>query len=444
VASLKNVFTIAQLRNKILFTLAVLVVYRIGTHLPLPGLSVDQINRVRNSTNDGGIVAFLNTFTGGGLTNLSLFCLGIMPYITASIIMQLLQVVIPRLEAWAKEGPTGQRKITQWTRYVAIFLAIIQGTGYAFMFRRGQLPGGQAYEGLDLFDGKFVWTRIGLVVVSVVAGTALVMWMSELITQRGIGNGTSIMIFANVVSRLPFEGVRIWEASKFKFAIVMAIVLAMIVAIVFIENGFRKIPVQFAKRQVGNRIYGGSSSNIPLKVNQSGVVPIIFASSVLYLPLMIGNVFPERVSRWLDRNIVQPDTLWHILTYGVLILFFAYFYTAIAFDPVQQADNLNKQNGFIRGIRPGAATAEHFRYILNRITLPGALFIMLIALVPSFLLLGLDVSGFQFAGTSILIAVGVALETAKQIDSNLMMRNYDGFLEGSDPLRRRPQQQLVR
>jgi preprotein translocase subunit SecY len=444
VASLKNVLSITSLRNKILFTLAMVAIYRLGTHLPLPGLSFDQITRLRNAVETGGIVAFLDLFTGGALTNVSIFCLGIMPYITASIIMQLLTVVIPRLEAWSKEGATGQRKITQWTRYLAIFLAVIQGTGYAFMFNRGQLPGGQQFRELDLFDGKFVWTRIGLVVVTIVAGTALVMWLSEQITQRGIGNGASMLIFANVVSRLPYEGVRVWRLSPTKFFVVLAIVVAMILAIVIIENGFRKIPVQFAKRQVGNRIYGGSSSFIPLKINQSGVIPIIFASSVLYLPLMLGNTLPAGVSQWLDRNIVRADSLGHILTYGVLILFFAYFYTAIAFDPVQQADNLNKQNGFIRGIRPGPATAEHLRFISNRITMPGALFIMGIALVPSFLILGLDVQNFQFAGTSILIAVGVALETVKQIDSSLMMQNYDGFLEGSSAIRRRPQQQLVR
>ncbi len=439
-SSLLNVFKVPELRKKILFTLFILALYRLGTYIPVPGISIDSIRALKDSASDGGIVGFLNLFSGGALTNFAIFALGIMPYITSSIIMQLLQVVIPKLEKWSKEGATGQKKITQWTRYVAIALGVLQASTYAYIFNRGDVAGGQNF---DLFAGKFTPTRVSLVVLSLVAGVALVMWMGELITQRGIGNGMSILIFANVVSRLPssLNGVRVGRGLGV-FLAVLLIIFAMILAIVIIENGQRRIPVEFAKRMVGRKMMGGQHTYIPLKVNQAGVVPIIFASSVLNFPVLLSNVFPEGARNWINDNLANSDNLWHIMFYGMLIVFFAYFYTAISFDPRQQAENLQKQGGYIRPIRPGRDTETYLQRLLNRITLPGAVFIMIIALVPSLLFYGLNVRDFQFAGTSILIAVGVALETVKQIDSQLMLRNYEGFLEGS-ATRRRPSQ-LVR
>ncbi len=440
-SSLLNVFKVPELRKKIGFTLFVLALYRLGTHIPSPGISIDQVRRLSDQGNQGGVVGFLNLFSGGALTQFSVFALGIMPYITASIIMQLLQVVIPKLEKWAKEGATGQKKITQWTRYVTMALALLQASTFTYIFHRGDFLG--AGSNFDLFDGKFTPGRVSLVVLTLVAGVALVMWMGELITQRGIGNGMSIMIFANVVSRLPasLNAIRTSRGLVI-FLLVLAIITAMIIAIVIIENGQRRIPVEFAKRMVGRKMMGGQHTYIPLKVNQAGVVPIIFASSVLNFPVLLSNVLPEGARAWVSNNLAKSDNLWHIFFYGLLIVFFAYFYTAISFDPRQQAENLQKQGGYIRPIRPGRDTETYLQRLLNRITLPGAIFIMIIALIPSLLLLLLNVNNFQFAGTSILIAVGVALETVKQIDSQLMLRNYDGFLEGS-ATRRRPSQ-LVR
>ncbi len=444
-SSLLNVFKVPELRKKIGFTLFILALYRLGTHIPVPGISLDQVRTLQDQGDKGGgIVSFLNLFSGGALTNFAVFALGIMPYITASIIMQLLQVVIPKLEKWSKEGATGQKKITQWTRYVAIALALLQASTYSYIFHRGGRGFfGSAGANFDLFGGKYTIPRVSLVVLSLVAGVALVMWMGELITQRGIGNGMSIMIFANVVSRLPSQlnAIRASQGLGI-FALVLLIILAMILAIVIIENGQRRIPVEFAKRMVGRKMTGGQHTYIPLKVNQAGVVPIIFASSVLNFPVLLANVFPAGWRQWINDNLAKSESLWHIAFYGILIVFFAYFYTAISFDPRQQAENLQKQGGYIRPIRPGRDTETYLQRLLNRITLPGAFFIMIIALVPSLLLLWLNVSNFQFAGTSILIAVGVALETVKQIDSQLMLRNYDGFLEGS-ATRRKPTQ-LVR
>jgi preprotein translocase subunit SecY len=445
-SSFKNLFRIPELRKKILFTLFMIGLYRIGTHIPVPGIDFDQIKALQDNAKSGGVVTFLNLFSGGALTQFAVFALGIMPYITASIIMQLLQVVIPRLEAWSKDSGLGQRKLTQWTRYLTIVLALIQSTGYAFLFHGGGRSLGLVDaqgDPINLYPaGKWNFPRVSLGVLTIVAGTALVMWMGEQLSTRGIGNGMSIMIFTNVVSRLPFELGRIrQQKGNFTFAVILAIILGMIVAIVFVDNGQRRIPVQFAKRVVGRKQFGGQSSYIPLKVTQAGVVPIIFASSVLYFPVLLSNVLPDAAARWINNNLVRADNLIYILFYGLLIIFFAYFYTAISFDPHQQADTIRKQGGFIPGIRPGPPTERHLSYILNRITLPGALFICAIALVPSLFLFIFNVSNFGFAGTSILIAVGVALETMKQIDSQLMMRNYDGFLEGSAS-RKRPQRAI--
>ncbi len=431
-STLKNLIKVKELRNKILFTLFIIALYRLGTHVPVPGIDVEQLALLKQSAGGSGVVGFLNLFSGGALTQFAVFVLGIMPYITSSIIMQLLTVVIPRLEQWSKDGAVGQKKITQWTRYLTIALATMQATGYMFIFHNG----GRGIFGrdsngatFDLFKGRWNFGRISLGIITIVAGTALVMWMGELISQRGIGQGMSVLIFANVVSRLPYEGARVWrEKGMITFLIVLAIVFGMIVAIIFIENGQRRIPVTFAKRQVGRRMIGGQNTYIPLKVNQAGVVPIIFASSILYFPVLLANVLPDFVQRFVDKYLVRADSFVYVLFYGILIIFFAYFYTAITFDPVQQADQLQKQGGHIVPHRPGPQTARYLQYILSRITLPGALFIAAIALVPSLFIVVFKISNFGFAGTSILIAVGVALETMKQIDSQMTMRNYEGFL----------------
>jgi preprotein translocase subunit SecY len=432
-SSLKNVFRVPDLRNKILFTLLVIALYRFGSHVPTPGVDFNAVQQLEDQAKEGGVLGFLALFSGGALTRFAIFGLGIMPYITSSIIMQVLAVVIPKLEQWQQQGAVGQRKITQWTRYLTVALAILQSTGLAFLFHNG---GGGLFntQEIDLIP-DFTVPRVLLVVLSLAAGTALLMWMGELITQRGIGNGMSLLIFSSVVSRIPFDGAAVLrEDGEVKFAAVIAIALAVLVAIVFIEQGQRRIPVQFAKRVVGRRQYGGQSSYIPLKVNQSGVIPIIFASSVLYLPVLLTNVLPSEglgnsVRGWIDDNLLQPDNFVYIAFYGLLIIFFAYFYTAITFDPAKQADTIRKQGGFIPGIRPGPQTERHLAKILSRITLPGALFIAAVALIPALLLVLWGVQRFQgFGGTSLLIAVGVALETMKQIDSQLMMRNYESFL----------------
>jgi preprotein translocase subunit SecY len=360
---------------------------------------------------------------------MAIFALGVMPYITASIIMQLLTVVIPKVEQWQEQGAVGQRKITQWTRYMTVGLALLQGTGITYQFNNGLLRGTQT-SNIKLIP-HFDIAHVSLIVLTITAGTALVMWMAELITQRGIGNGMSILITANVVSRLPAQlgNVRA-QGGNFMFALVVLLGLAMIVAIVFVELGQRRIPVQFAKRVVGRRMYGGQSTFIPLKVNQAGVIPIIFASSVLYFPVLLSNVIPWKfLVNFINKYLVSPGNAVYIIVYGLLIVFFTYFYTAITFDPHQQADNIRKQGGFIPGIRPGPPTERYLGTILNRITLPGSLFLAAIALVPSIALAVKGLQSFPFGGTTILIAVGVSLETMQQIDSQLMMRNYEGFLK---------------
>jgi preprotein translocase subunit SecY len=442
-SSLRNIFRIPDLRNKIVFTLAVIAVYRLGSHVPVPGIDISALKTLKNQADQGGVLAFFQLFSGGALTNFAVFALGIMPYITSSIIIQILTVVIPKLEQWQQQGAVGQRKLTQATRYLTIAIAIVQSTGLAFVFHNGGAGFGavQNPTNLDLFGGdqNFTLPRVALVVMTLVVGTALLMWFGELITQRGIGNGMSLLIFASVVSSLPGQGsaLRASEGNTI-FAILCLFALVVLVMIVIIENGQRRIPVQFAKRVVGRRMYGGQSTYIPLKVNQAGVIPIIFASSVLYLPLIITNVLPtggwgDSVREFVDRNFGGGTggsySIWYALVLGLLVIGFAYFYTAIAFDPARQADQIRKQGGFIPGIRPGPQTERYLAKVLSRITLPGAVFIAAIAVIPVVMLSVFDVQNFPFAGTTILIAVGVALETMKQIDSQLMMRNYEGFLK---------------
>jgi preprotein translocase subunit SecY len=439
-SSLWNMFRVTDLRNKILFTLLILAIYRFGSYVPAPGIDVDQVQELRRQAEEsGGVLGFLQLFSGGALTNFAVFALGIMPYITSSIIMQILTVVIPKLEEWQQQGAVGQRKVTQWTRYLTIAIAVLQSTALSFLFHNGGgglLGGPQNPTNVDVLP-DFTPPRVMLVVLVLTAGTAMLMWLGELITQRGIGNGMSLLIFSSVVSGIPAMFGQIKAEHGYSLLVpLIALFLAVLVAIVIVENGQRRIPVQFAKRVVGRRMYGGQSTYIPLKVNQSGVIPIIFASSVLSLPLLVTQALPSdqgswgvSVQEWVDSNLVQPDSAIYIAMYGLLIVGFAYFYTAIVFDPHKQADTLRKQGGFIPGIRPGPQTERYLGKILSRITLPGALFIAGIALMPSLLLAFANVEAFAFGGTSILIAVGVALETMKQIDSQLMMRNYEGFLQ---------------
>ena len=431
-SSLKNMFKVPDLRNKILFTLLIIALFRLGTHIPVPGVDFQAVKQLKAQSQKGGVLGFLNLFSGGALTQFAVFALGIMPYITSSIIMQLLAVVIPKLEEWQQQGQVGQKKITQWTRYLTVALALMQSTGIVFALHQGGgsfLGSSNALNGIDLIP-HFGAARVLLIVTTLTAGTAMIMWLGELITQRGIGNGMSILIFSSVVSRLPAQGSAIWATGNyFQFTTVILMGIGMIVGIIFVEQGQRRIPVQFAKRVVGRRMYGGQSTYIPLKVNQSGVIPIIFASSVLYFPALITGVLPwQGVQTWVQNNIVDQRSIFHIVAYGALIIFFAYFYTAIAFNPQQQADIIRKQGGFIPGIRPGPPTERYLAQVLNRITLPGSIFLMVIAIIPLLVFAAWNIRQFPFGGTAILITVGVALETMKQIDSQLMMRNYEGFL----------------
>ena len=438
-ASLKNIFKVPELRGKVLFTLVIIAIYRFGAYLPVPGIDLSKVQQLTNEAKSGGVLSLLNLFSGGALTRFSLFALGIMPYITSSIIMQILAVVIPKLEQWQEQGAVGQRKITQWTRYLTIAIAVMQSTGLAFVFHNSGAGFGSVQNptNADLIP-NFDVPHVMLIVLTLTTGTALLMWLGEVVTQRGIGNGMSLLIFASVVSTLPAQGaaIKASDAGNIGLIITIAIFGLLLVAIVFVEQGQRRIPVQFAKRVVGRRMYGGQSTYIPLKVNQSGVIPIIFASSVLYLPQLLAVVLPpdaewaQSARTFIDQHVLKPTSPVHIAIFGLLIILFAYFYTAITFDPAKQADTIRKQGGFIPGIRPGPQTERYLAKILSRITLPGALFLAIIALIPSLVLtwvLG-DSNVISFSGISILIAVGVALETMKQIDSQLMMRNYEGFL----------------
>jgi preprotein translocase subunit SecY len=434
--NLANMFRVPDLRNKVLFTLLVITVYRFGANIPCPGIDFSAVQSLVSSTSKGGALALLNLFSGGALTKFAIFGLGIMPYITASIIIQLLIVVIPKFEQWRDEGAVGQRKLTQVTRYLTIALAIMQSTGLAYLFHNGGggLLGNGSGLNIDLIP-HFTIPRILLIVLTMTTGTVVVMWLGELITQRGVGQGMSVLIFTNVVATMPSGGSAVLsEAGLGKFITIIILSLALLVAIVFIEQGQRRIPVTFAKRVVGRRMYGGQSTYIPMKVNTGGVVPIIFASSVLYFPILISNVLPShgfwaQVQDWISVHLAQPNNLWYIFLYGILIIGFAYFYAMVTFDPHQQADVIRKQGGYIPGIRPGPPTERHLQNILNRITLPGALWLAGIALLPSIMLALWNIQNYPFAGTTLLIAVGVALETMKQVDSQLMLRNYEGFLK---------------
>ena len=447
-STLRNVIKIPELRNKILFTLLMIAIYRFGAHIPVPGIDLGQIKEIENKADSSGVLNLLQTFSGGAITQFAVFALGIMPYITASIIMQILAVVIPKLEQWQEQGAVGQRKITQWTRYLGVGIALLQATGITYLFHTGGGGFGSKVDtsGLDVFGANYTAARFALVVLTLTTGFALLMWFGEVITQRGVGNGMSLLIFSSVVSQLPRNFLTVQqEKNTFTMIAVGLMFVALMVGIVFVEQGVRRIPVQFAKRQVGRKMFGGQSTYIPLKVNGAGVISIIFASSVLYLPVIISQILPVGsatasnpnwaydVQQFVDTHLTKSTSPVYLTIYGLLIILFAYFYTAIQFDPHKQADQIRKQGGFIPGIRPGYQTERYLAKILSRITLPGALFVASIALIPAFVLgkvLGNTAGGQRlgFFGISILIAVGVAIETVKQVDGQLMMRNYEGFL----------------
>ncbi len=427
-------FRTPDLRKKLLFTLGIIALFRLGSVLPTPGVHVQNLAACFDQarTGDtGNIYGMVQLFSGGALLKLSVFALGIMPYITASIILQLLVVVIPRLEALKKEGQSGQAKITQYTRYLTVALGVLQSTAFIALARSGQLfPNCQQDVLLDP-DNVF---QIVTMVLIMTAGTSVIMWLGELITDKGVGNGMSILIFTSVVSIFPSELANIFQANKFTFAVVLVVGVFMVAAVVFVEQAQRRIPVQYAKRMVGRRMYGGTSTYIPLKVNQAGIIPVIFASSLLYLPQLVTSLFanaenPNVVVQWISQNLATGDTPIYMATFFLLIVFFTYFYVSITFNPAEVADNMKKYGGFIPGIRPGRPTAEYLSFVLSRLTAPGSLYLGLISMVP---IVALAVAGasqnFPFGGTSILIMVGVGLDTVKQIEAQLQQRNYEGFL----------------
>ena len=437
-SNLKNIFKVEDLRKKVFFTLLMIMVYRFGSSLRVPGIDASAVAQLREASKSQGALGFLNLFSGGAFGSFSIFALGIMPYITASIIMQVLNVVIPKLQEWQEMGAVGQRKITQWTRYVAIAIALLQGSGLTFIFGQGNGSAffGAAAKAPDVVLLDPFMPRALLVIPTLVAGTALLMWVGELISQRGISNGMSVIIFSSVVSGLPYSYYSILQSKKFiVFALLVMVSLGILAAVVRVELGQRRIPVQFAKRVVGRNMTGGQSTYIPLKVNQAGVVPIIFASSVLLLPVLLSNVLGSAegwrgsIATFVNDYLVNSQNMVYIVGFFMLIVAFAYFYNSIAFDPIRQADQLRKQGGFIPGIRPGQQTERYLSKAVNRITLPGALFVAFIAILPYIILWVGDVRSFPFAGTTVLIAVGVALELMRQIDSQLMLRNYEGFLK---------------
>lgn len=439
-SAIVSVLKDADLRKKVLFTLAMIILYRIGTQIPSPGVDYANIStRLHDLTQDqSNIYSMINLFSGGALLQLSIFAIGIMPYITASIIVQLLTVVIPHFEELKKEGQSGQTKMMQYTRYLTVALALLQSAGIVALADRGQLLG----QGIEVLDAdRNVFTLV-ILVLTMTSGAVLVMWMGELITERGIGNGMSLLIFAGIATRLPSQGAQILSSSGgVAFSLVVLAVLILIVGVVFIEQGQRRIPVQYAKRMVGRRQYGGTSTYLPLKVNQGGVIPVIFASSLIYVPVLITQIVNSSnpngaPDNWWQRNVIQylqsPSTYQYVILYFVLIIFFSYFYVSVQYDPNEQAENMKKYGGFIPGIRPGRPTAQYLGYVMNRLLFVGSLYLGIIAILPNIMMqmgLGTGRGLTAFGGTAILIMVSVALTTVKQIESQLLQSNYEGFLK---------------
>jgi len=433
-------FQTPDLRKKLLITLGLVALFRFGAALPTPGISVKNVALCSNlATSAGGttanVLAIVNLLSGQALLRLSVFALGIMPYITASIILQLLTVVIPRLETLKQEGQAGQAKITQYTRYLTVGLAVLQSTGYVELARSGTLFNGCGSAGNNpIIPNDSVFT-IATMVICMVAGTTVIMWMGELITDRGVGNGMSVLIFTTVISVIPGELLAIYrDKGAFYAAVAIVVVIAIIAFIVFMEQAQRRIPVQYAKRMVGRRMYGGTSTYIPMKVNQAGVIPVIFASSLLYIPTLAAQLFgsqthPQGWVAWVDRYLVRGDSVIYSAAFFLLIVGFTYFYVSITFNPTEVADNMKKYGGFIPGIRPGRPTAEYLQYVLSRLTAPGSVYLGIVALFPLVALGAIGIGQqFPFSGVSLLIMVGVGLDTVKQIESQLQQRNYEGFL----------------
>ena len=421
-STILKAFKVADIRKKLAITMFILALYRLGAHIPVPGINVEAVKAVQDSFSGSSILGFLNLFSGGGLSRIALFALGIMPYITASIILQLLTVVVPSLEKLQKEGEVGQQRITQYTRYLTVGLAFGQSIGYVFLFRSFTASAGQPI--IDNFNAA----RVFLIVISLTAGCVLIMWMGELITQRGIGNGISLMIFASIVSGLP-NGVQAWATSPDPvFKVMMPfIALAVIAAIVFVQEGQRRIPIQYAKRVIGRRMTSGGQTYLPLRVNMAGVIPVIFAASIMAFPPTVGQLLNNEFGRDFAA-FFSPNGWAYIVGESIFIVLFTYFYTAVTFNPVDQAENLKKYGGFIPGVRPGRPTAEFLDRVLARLTFPGALYLAAVAAMPT-ILINQTSANFFFGGTSILIVVGVALDTMKQLEAQLMMRNYEGFLK---------------
>ncbi len=433
-----NALKTPDLRRKILFTLGILAIFRLGSVIPTPNVNIVNVNACRIESAAGsnaGLYSMINLFSGGALLQLAIFALGIMPYITASIILQLLTVVIPRLETLKKEGASGTAKITQYTRYLTLVLAVLNATAFVTLAVNGQLFQGCSR---DLVYDKGIFAIVTMV-LTMTAGTSLVMWMGELITERGIGNGMSVMIFTQIAAQFPAslwsikqsrEGAGGWLA----FATVMGIGLLVMLGVIFMEQAQRRSPVQYAKRMVGRRLFGGTTTYIPMKVNQAGVIPVIFASSLLYIPTLAAQLFgnqnkPQGWVAWVARYVEQSNSVFYMLAFFLLIVGFTYFYVSITFNPTEVSDNMKKYGGFIPGIRPGRPTAEYLQYVLSRLTAPGSVYLGIIALFP---LVALGAAGvanqFPFSGVSLLIMVGVGLDTVKQIESQLQQRNYEGFL----------------
>ncbi|MBI3605690.1 MAG: preprotein translocase subunit SecY [Nitrospirae bacterium] len=423
ITSLQNIFKIEELRNRVLFTLGMLAVYRVGAHVPTPGINNEALSEFL-TRQGGALMGFLDIFSGGALSKLSIFALGIMPYISASIILQLLTVVIPHLSKLAKEGERGRKKIIQYTRFGTIFIGLIQAFGIAV-----------GLEGME--KGVFVqspgWGFRLMTMITVTAGTAFLMWLGEQITERGIGNGISLIIFAGIVARMPsainstYQLVRTGEINIFFLLALLMIMIFVVAAIVFLESGRRKIPVQYAKRVVGRKIYGGQNTHIPLKINTAGVIPPIFASSIIAFPATIAGFIAIPWVQAVSRNLA-PGSLFYTLLYVTLIVFFSFFYTAVVLNPVDMADNMKKYGGFIPGIRPGQKTSDYIYRVLTRITFVGSLYLAAVAVLPELFIYNLHVP-FYFGGTSLLIVVGVGLDTAQQIETHMITRNYEGFMK---------------